>query len=141
MSYLTRGLTFNALRYANTARLPLFKDAKGRIAHAPDGSDWSRSEWFMATVGELGELGNLLKKVLRGDLTMEEAQADVARELADVATYLDILAMRCGVDLGVAIAHKFNEVSRRVDADVFIGADSLIVREDPDHIMAIAKEV
>jgi NTP pyrophosphatase (non-canonical NTP hydrolase) len=139
MSYLTKGLTFNALRYANTARLPLFKDAKGRIAHAPDGSDWSLSDWFMATAGELGELGNILKKVRRGDLTQEEAQADIARELADVATYLDILAMRCNVDLGLAIAHKFNEVSRRVHADVFFGPDSTIVSADPDRVVPFAK--
>ena len=134
MSYLTKGLTFNALRYANTARLPVFKDAHGRIAHAPDGSDWSIAEWLQATVGELGELANLLKKVKRGDLTMEQAQADIAREFADVATYLDIFAMRCGVDLGRAIETKFNEVSRRVDADVFIGPNSYITKLDPDAI-------
>jgi NTP pyrophosphatase (non-canonical NTP hydrolase) len=139
MSYLTKGLTFNALRYANTARLPVFKDAKGRIAHAPDGSDWSLADWLQATVGELGELANLLKKVRRGDLTMEEAQLEIGRELADTATYLDILAMRCGVDLGEAITEKFNVVSRRVHADVFFGPDSTIVSADPDRVVPFAK--
>jgi len=35
-------------------------------------------------------------------------------ELADVLTYLDLLAATLGVDLGRAAAQKFNEVSERV---------------------------
>ena len=37
-------------------------------------------------------------------------------------TYLDILAMRAGVDLGDATVAKFNEVSERVGCDVMICA-------------------
>ena len=48
------------------------------------------------------------------DLTLDEARPDVAKELADVVTYLDLLAFRCGVDLGRATMDKFNEVSERV---------------------------
>lgn len=33
MGYLTDGLTFNNLRGANLARLPLFKNAKGERSH------------------------------------------------------------------------------------------------------------
>jgi NTP pyrophosphatase (non-canonical NTP hydrolase) len=112
-------LTFAALRAANTARLPQFKNARGELAHSqPDGSDWSDSDWLMAVTGELGEFANLRKKVLRGDLTMEQALPMLADELADVATYLDILAFRLGVDLGAAVVDKFNRVSERVGADV-----------------------
>jgi NTP pyrophosphatase (non-canonical NTP hydrolase) len=139
MSYLTKGLTFNALRYANTVRLPSFRDAKGRIVHAPDGSDWSDAEWLQAVTGELGELANLMKKVKRGDLTKEEAQADLARELADVITYLDILAMRLQIDLGNAVAHKFNEVSRRVSADVFFDTNCHVDKADPDRVVPFVK--
>lgn len=112
-------LTFPALRRANAARLPLFKNARGAPAHSePDGSDWSLSDWATATLGELGEAANLVKKVRRGDLSLAEARDDLAAELADTATYLDIFAARCGVDLGLAVAEKFGRISRRVGAPV-----------------------
>lgn len=115
------GLTFNILREANLIRLPLFKNARGEIAHSmKDGSDWSISDWVMAIVGELGELSNIFKKIKRGDYTQEEQQVEIAKELADVCTYLDILALQCGVNLGEAIIAKFNEVSDRVHVDVKI---------------------
>lgn len=114
-------LTFEALRKANRARLPLFRDAKGRVCHSKkDGSDWSPAQWLQAVLGELGEYANLRKKVERGDLTIEEARPMLADELADVATYLDILAMQLDVDLGQAVASKFNRVSERVGAHVFL---------------------
>ena len=121
----TDGLTFNALRWANNARLPQFKNAKGEYAHSKDdGSDWSLNDWYTAVMGEAGELGNLLKKVRRGDFTLEEVHGEISDELADVATYLDILAKQCGIDLGQAIVTKFNRVSLRVDSTVFLSHDN-----------------
>jgi len=116
----TRGnLTFAELREANKARLPLFKNAKGQPAHSiPDGSDWSIGEWTNATLGELGEFANIVKKVQRGDLTFEEAKPALAKELADVQTYLDLTAFRCGIDLGRATIEKWNEVSERVGVEL-----------------------
>lgn len=124
------GLTFNALRRANMARLPLFKNKHGEPAHSkPDGSDWNPAQWLQATVGELGELANVRKKYERGDLTHTEFVEQAAKELADVQTYLDILAARIldvvhegrvitahphGVNLGWATRQKWNEVSERV---------------------------
>ena len=97
MGYGTNGLSFNTLREANKRRLPQFKSSTGLPAHTEaDGSDWSLAEWLQATVGELGELANLLKKVRRGDITMADAMPEVRREFADVVTYLDIFAMRAG---------------------------------------------
>lgn len=113
------GLTFNALRDANMRRVGQFKNAKGEPAHAmPDGSDWSLNDWMAALAGEVGEAANILKKVRRGDLSLEEARLSLAREYADIVTYLDILAAQTGVDLGEATIQKFNEVSERVDCDV-----------------------
>lgn len=110
-------LNLSALRTANKMRLPQFKNSKGERAHpTDDGSDWSLSAWSNATLGELGEAANLIKKIERGDKTLDEAREDLAKELADVLTYLDILAFRAGVDLGAATIDKFNEVSRRVGA-------------------------
>ncbi len=134
MSYMTNGLSFNTLREANLRRLPQFRDRKGRICH-PDtstsvpGFDWSLSQWSNAVCGELGEAANLIKKIERGDFTLEEARSDLAKELADVVTYLDILAHRAGVDLGAATREKFNEVSQRVGSTVYIEVDDVRTRE------------
>ncbi len=124
MGYMTDGLTFNVLRGANTARLPQFKNAKGEPAHSqPDGSDWCLAQWCNAVTGELGEAANIIKKVDRGDLTLDEARPSLAKEFADIVTYLDILAMRAGIDLGKATIDKFNEVSKRVGSNIRIAAD------------------
>jgi NTP pyrophosphatase (non-canonical NTP hydrolase) len=118
---INRTMTFAVLREANVARLPRFKNRKGEPAHSQaDGSDWALSTWSNAVLGELGELANLIKKVERGDLTLDEAREALGKECADVATYLDILAFRLGVDLGQVVMDKFNEVSRRVGAGVLI---------------------
>lgn len=124
MGYNTNGLSFRTLRQANIQRIPQFKDAQGRRCHTKDdGSDWSPAEWLQATVGELGELANLLKKVSRGDFPLKEVLPEIRKEFADVVIYLDIFAMQFGIDLGDAVREKFNEVSRRVGAEVFIGTD------------------
>lgn len=124
MGYMTRGLTFRTLRGGNRARLPQFKNRRGEPAHSEkDGSDWALSAWCNAVTGELGELANLIKKIERGDMSLEEARQEVSDELADVVTYLDILAFRCGVDLGDATIDKFNRVSERVGSTVRIDAE------------------
>lgn len=123
MGYLTYGLTFNVLREANMARMPQFKNAKGEPAHSKeDGSDWSLTDWCTAVTGELGEAANIIKKVRRGDLTIEEARQPLANELADVVTYLDILAKQAGINLGKATIEKFNKVSERVGSTVRMSA-------------------
>lgn len=110
-----RTLSFFDLRVANLARLPHFKNPKGESAHdAPDGSDWTLGEWSNAVLGELGEAANLIKKVRRGDVTLDEARPALAREFADVVTYLDLLAFRAGIDLGNATREKWNEVAERI---------------------------
>lgn len=112
-------LTFDALRAANCARLPEYRNKLGRRCHSnADGSDWALSAWSNAVLGELGELANIIKKIERGDFPQAEVQQPLADELADVQTYLDILAYRCGVDLGAATMDKFNRVSERVGSVV-----------------------
>src|ERR1700677_1130800 len=117
-------LTFATLRQANLHRLPQFKNKHGKLAHSKaDGSDWSPADWLQAVVGELGEYANKRKKFQRGDIGGAEFLVEAADELADVMIYLDILAYRVGVDLGVAVVDKFNRVSDRVKATTKI-ADS-----------------
>jgi NTP pyrophosphatase (non-canonical NTP hydrolase) len=68
--------------------------------------------------GECGEACNLIKKLRRGqDITVES----IGKELADVVTYVDLLAARLGIDLEVAIINKFNEVSDRCGSAIKLG--------------------
>lgn len=124
MGYGTDGLTFRTLRDGNMARLPQFKNKHGELAHSkPDGSDWSPAQWLQAVVGELGEYANLRKKHERGDVDAATFKREAADELADVVTYLDILAAQLGIDLGNAVMSKFNRISERVGSTVRIDAE------------------
>ena len=124
MGYMTDGLTFNTLRQANAARLPEFKNNLGLTAHeAADGSDWSLNDWAVAATGELGESCNVLKKVRRGDLTIEEARSLLKQEFADVIIYMDLLAKRAGIDLGEAVMETFNAKSVKVGSRIRVDAD------------------
>ena len=130
MSYLS----FDDLRAANKARLPTFRNAKGKLSHPTNGghnnNNWSLTDWCTAITGELGEAANIIKKIRRGDFTLEEVRDELAKELADVQIYLDLLAMSAGVDLGQATMDKFNEVSKRVGSRVKIGTYGDILFED-----------
>ena len=111
-------LTFALLREANAQRLSA---RSYRVCE----THWTPAHWMQALVGEVGELANILKKVDRGDFPMADVRIDVARELADIQTYLDILALKLDVDLGAATVDKFNEVSDRVGAPVYIYEDDI----------------
>lgn len=124
MGYMTDGLTFNTLRGGNKARLPEFKNNKGERAHdKADGSDWSPNDWMVAVVGELGEAANVMKKVRRGDLTLDEARPMLEQEYADVIIYLDLLSQQVGIDLGEAVMKTFNAKSEKVGSCVRLAAD------------------
>lgn len=115
-------LNLSDLRNANIKRIPLFRNKLGELSHSqPDGSDWCLAQWCNAVCGELGEAANIIKKIERGDMSLDESRADLGREFADVLIYLDILAFRAGIDLGVATIGKFNEVSNRVGCNVKLG--------------------
>lgn len=114
-------LSFDMLRVGNTQRVGVFKNKHGELAHKErDGSDWSPAQWLQAIVGELGEYANLRKKHERGDISSDEFVAEARKELADVAIYLDLLAFQLHIDLGEAVRDKFNEVSKRVGAEIFL---------------------
>ena len=123
------------LREANLKRIPQFRDRLGNIAHShPQGKCWSPDRWMNAVTGEVGEVAGELKKAARGDYgslakyamdhNVDQMPADVkqkiAYEMADVVCYLDLLAIQFGIDLGQAIKDKFNVVSDRVKATIYI---------------------
>lgn len=104
-------ITFDAFRAANVARC---------LKWHPQGIEsWSPSDWLTAVAGELGELASLLKMRNRerdglpGN-KFSPTDKQIADEVADVLTYLDLLAHVLGVDMGRAAAEKFNAVSERV---------------------------
>jgi len=69
---------------------------------------WSPAEWGCALAGEVGELCNLLKKLLRGDNPSIE---DISCEIGDVAIYLDLLSSRLDLKLEDCIVLSFNRKS------------------------------
>lgn len=113
------GLTFAELRAANIARRDELLRVK--MPNFRPENEWSLNDWMTALTGEIGEIANLLKKVKRGDFTLDEARLDIATEIADAQTYLDLLAHRADIDLAAATIMKWNEVSRRVGLPHRIG--------------------
>ncbi len=119
MGYSTNGLTFNTLRDANIHR----------IEETPKFSrciNWTSSQWLQALIGEVGELANEMKKLDRGDfddMEVGDIREILGRELADIQTYLDLLAAKLGVDLGEATMAKWNEVSACVGSDIYLADD------------------
>lgn len=90
-----RALSFSALRAANRARVPQFKNKLGVAAHSkPDGSDWNPAQWFQALVGELGEYARVRHQYETGQISYEVFVVEARKELADVQCYLDLLASR-----------------------------------------------
>lgn len=83
--------------------------------------DWSPTDWACAMAGECGELCNLIKKLRRlvGPETsyhqaLGQMRGQIADELADTMIYADLLAARLGINLGQAVARKFNATSELI---------------------------
>jgi len=79
---------------------------------------WSTSDWFTATVGELGEAANVAKKLNRvrdgvagNKESTDELREQLGRELADTFIYLDLLAQSVGVDLSEVVPEVFDRKS------------------------------
>lgn len=85
---------------------------------------WTMSDWMTATVGEVGEAANIIKKLNRvrdgikgNEEGPEELKAALAEEFADAFTYLDLMAQAAGIDLEQATMDKFEKVSKRIGYD------------------------
>ncbi|WP_156421275.1 hypothetical protein [Aureimonas sp. AU40] len=82
---------------------------------------WSLSDWMTATLGELGEAANVVKKLNRvrdgipgNDRTEAQLRQDLSDELADAFIYLDLMAQAAGVDLPKAVRDKFDRTSAKI---------------------------
>lgn len=54
---------------------------------------------LLCLVGEFGETSNLVKKVVRGDYTLEEIKPEISEEVADIFIYILKLAYQLDIDL------------------------------------------
>lgn len=117
-------LDFATLRDASSRRCAEF--------HKID--EWSNSDWGNAMAGEFGEVAqdllelnqlvleffsrlkacDTIKKMMRqfeGDAKYSTLKARLAKEIADVVLYSDLLSAKLDIDLGAVVREKFNEVS------------------------------
>ena len=85
-------------------------------------NSWSLSDWFTATMGELGEAANIAKKLNRirdgipgNKETPEQLQEKLKSEIADVFIYLDLLSQSAGFKLGEVVMETFNKKSAQLD--------------------------
>jgi NTP pyrophosphatase (non-canonical NTP hydrolase) len=103
-----------SLRHANIARQ---QEIYG-------GRPFGMLYWATALAGEVGEACNIIKKIERerlGHPGKRATKADLAKEMADVATYLDLLANEEDIDLNQAVIDNFNEASELLGSKVRIG--------------------
>jgi len=118
------GLSFDELREANVTRCKRWHPhfLMGRDAGLSAMEEWSGADWSNAMCGEAGETANVVKKLRRIETGTDQGPDDpspdrlremLADEIADTVTYADLLAAHYGIDLGAAIASKFNRVSER----------------------------
>lgn len=142
MTTTNTGLTFDELRRGNIARIPEFQNAKGKIE---DYRKWKLSQWSNAMFGECGEAANVIKKIERGDYTLAAGRQILADELADIQTYLDLLAWAANIDLGQATISKFNLKSEEVGSVVQLHNTVVTtytgLTPDTDKIEKVAKAI
>ncbi|WP_417671373.1 MazG-like family protein [Roseibium sp.] len=99
-------MNFDALRHANQLRQQEWP-----------GNDQADVPFRTIEVaGEFGEVAEAIKKYLRGERGIRGSTAsldDVADEMADAIIALDLLAEILDIDLGTAVARKFNKTSEK----------------------------
>ncbi len=112
-------LTFKTFSIANRVRC--IDGFKHKV------EDWDTSDWFLATMGELGEAANVAKKLNRirdgiigNKEKKEELIIKLRLEIADTFIYLDLLATHEGIDLEQAIKDAWNKKSEQIGYNVTI---------------------
>jgi NTP pyrophosphatase (non-canonical NTP hydrolase) len=64
---------------------------------------------MISLAGEVGELANCIKKVIRGDKEYDVSKAEINEELVDVFIYVLKLAYQMNVDLESNFLHKLEK--------------------------------
>lgn len=113
-------LTFARLTEQNVLRC--------RRWHANGVEDWTAERWLLAAAGELGEAANAMKKMWRlqegisnpNNVTSEQitsvkkAVDYIGKELADTLLYLNLTAVRLGINLEDKVVQVFNAKSEEL---------------------------
>ena len=109
------GMTFGQFSEANRTRC----ESPQGFKHPLNG--WSTSDWITATMGELGEAANVVKKLNRyrdgvpGNKVSEaELREQLRKEIGDVFVYLDLMAQSLGFSIADAAAEVFNSKSAEI---------------------------
>lgn len=70
-------------------------------------------EFLMVSLtGEVGEAANIIKKIVRGDFTLDDKRNDLQGEIADIFIYLLKISYQLGMNLEEAYMQKL-EINRR----------------------------
>lgn len=108
-------MTFGQFSEANRARC----ESPQGFKHPLNG--WTTSDWITATMGELGEAANVVKKLNRyrdgvpGNKVSEaELRDQLRKEIGDVFVYLDLMAQSLGFSIADAAAEVFNAKSAEI---------------------------
>lgn len=64
---------------------------------------------LVALVGELGEVSNIVKKVVRGDYSLDEKRNEISEEIADMFAYLIKLSYQLDIDLEAVYIKKIQK--------------------------------
>lgn len=67
---------------------------------------------MISLTGEVGETANIVKKIVRGDFTLESKKDELQKEIADVFIYLLKISYQLGIDLEEAYLQKL-DINRR----------------------------
>ena len=84
----------------------------------PQCESWTASDWFLELVGEVGEAGNIIKKLNRGDQNRIELKEKLAEELSDILVCLLLNSSFHSIDLEESVPIKVNSDSRKRGSDV-----------------------
>lgn len=110
-----RELTFDNFSNANLKRCEHPKGFNHNL------KSWSTSDWVTATLGELGEAANIVKKLNRvrdsipgNKETPEQLKKMLADELADTFIYLDLLVQSLGLNMRDIVVSKFVKTSVKI---------------------------
>ena len=68
---------------------------------------------MVCLLGELGEFANILKKVTRGDFSLEDVKGDLDEELVDAFIYLIKISNQFNVDLEEGYLNKLEKNKKR----------------------------
>lgn len=68
---------------------------------------------IISLVGEVGEVANIVKKIVRGDFSLAERDNEIREEIADIFIYLLKISYQMDIDLEEAYFEKMKRNQER----------------------------